>query len=320
VLRFLIRRILHGAVVLVLVTMVVFALFYVGPTQSVARTIAGRQATPAVIEAVTHRLGLDRPLLAQYGHFVWLLLHGNLGYDYYNQVPVTTVLKQAWPITFSLAIGAAVIWLILGVVSGIISAVRPRSFIDRALTGAALVFYSMPTFVLGILMLYGFFYQLTIHHLAIFPATGFVSFTKNPYQWARHLVLPWFTIALISAATYTRLTRSSMLEVLGEDYIRTARAKGLSERRVVLRHGLRSALTPIVTQFGIDLGTLLGGAIITEVVFGLPGLGYESIKAITSQDLPVIVGVVIIASTAVVVANVLVDVLYAVLDPRVRLH
>jgi len=184
----------------------------------------------------------------------------------------------------------------------------------------ALFFYSMPTFVLGVILLLLLFYQLTVHGVSWFPAGGYISLSDNPAQWARHMLLPWFTLAAVTSAAYTRLTRGSMLDVLGEDYIRTARAKGLTERRVVFRHGLRAALTPIVTQFGIDLGTLLGGAIITEQVFNLPGLGFQAVRAITSNDLPIIIGVVVIATTAIVIANLIIDILYAVLDPRVRLH
>ncbi len=170
------------------------------------------------------------------------------------------------------------------------------------------------------MLLWVFYYQFTIHGLQWFPGQGYTYFTQSPLDWFRGLVLPWFTLALISAAAYTRLTRGSLLEVIGEDYIRTARSKGLTERRVIYRHGLRSALTPVVSQFGIDLGVLLGGAIITEQVFGMPGLGWTAVNAIESQDLPVIIGIVIVASAAVVIANILVDMAYAVLDPRVRLH
>jgi peptide/nickel transport system permease protein len=192
--------------------------------------------------------------------------------------------------------------------------------LDRTFTFMALFFYSLPTFVLGLLLLLFFYYELSIHGIRLFPAQGYVPLTQSPWEWARHLLLPWFTLAAVTAAAYTRLTRGSMLDVLGEDYIRTARAKGLSERRVILRHGLRAALTPIVTQFGIDLGTLLGGAIITETVFGLPGVGFQAVRAITANDLPIIIGVVVVATTAIVIANLLVDVFYAVLDPRVRLN
>jgi peptide/nickel transport system permease protein len=179
----------------------------------------------------------------------------------------------------------------------------------------------VPTFVLGYVMLLFLFYHLTKDAgLAWFPAGSYIPITQDPLQWARHLLLPWFTLASVTAAAYTRLTRGSMLDVLGEDYIRTARAKGLSERRVIFRHGLRAALTPIVTQFGIDLGSLVGGAIITEKVFSMPGLGFTAVDAINRQDLPVIIGITILASAAIITANIIVDLLYAVLDPRVRLH
>ena len=269
---------------------------------------------------IAHRLLLDRPWYAQYGHFLFQLLQGNLGYDYYHGQSVNSIIAQAFPVTLSLTVGAATIWVTIGVLSGIASAVRPRSLLDRGATFTALIFYSMPTFVLGLLILELFYYQLTVHGLRWFPGSGYTPPTQSIFEWFRGLVLPWFTLALVSAATYTRLTRASMLDVLGEDYIRTAHAKGLSESRITFRHALRAALTPVVTQFGIDVGALLGGAVITENVFGLPGLGYTAVQAITNQDLPVIIGVVIVASAAVVVANILVDVVYAALDPRIRLH
>jgi peptide/nickel transport system permease protein len=319
--RFLVRRILEGLIVLWLVTVGVFIIFYIGPgPKGVARALAGKSATPQVVAEVSHRLLLDRPIWVQYGHFLWLLLHGNLGYSFYHDQSVNSILAAAFPITLSLVLGAAILWVVMGVLSGVVSAVRSRSLADRAFTGLALFFYSMPTFVLGLLFLLFFYYELTIHGIAAFPGSGFTPFTTNPFEWFRGLILPWFTLALVSAATYTRLTRGSMLDVMGEDYIRTARAKGLSERRVIFRHSLRAALTPIVTQFGLDVGILLGGAVITEQVFALPGLGFTAVQAITQQDLPVIIGVVIVAATAVVLANIVVDAFYAVLDPRVRLH
>jgi peptide/nickel transport system permease protein len=320
--RFLIRRSLQGLFVLWLMTVTVFLIFFIGPGPgAVARTLAGRQATPAQVAAVSHRLLLDRPIYVQYGHFIWLLLHGNLGYDYYHQQSVNSLIASAFPITLSLVIGASIIWLFLGVLTGIISAVKTRSIWDRMFTLLALFFYSMPSFVLGFLLILGLYYEFTIHHVNLFPAPGtWVAFTSNPLQWAHVLVLPWLTLALVSAATYTRLTRGSMLDVSGEDYIRTARSKGMRERRVIFKHNLRASLTPVVTQFGLDVGTLIGGAIITEAVFNLPGLGYTAVNAIGQQDLPVVIGIVIVASAGVVVANLLVDILYAVLDPRVRLN
>ncbi len=319
--RFLVRRVLLGVFVMFVVTIVVFIIFFVGPgSGAVARTLAGREATPKTVALVAHRLLLDRPIYVQYWHFLDGLLHGNLGYSYYHGQPVTTILKQAFPVTLSLALGAAVIWLVLGVLSGVLSAVRNRSFWDRTVTVLALFFYSMPSFVLGLLLLYVFYYQFTLAGIHLFPGAGYTYLTANPLKWFQGLVLPWITLALVSAAAYTRLTRGSMLDVLNEDYVRTARSKGLSEHRVIYRHALRSALTPVVSQFGIDLGVLVGGAVITESVFGMPGLGFTAVQAIGNQDLPVIIGIVIVASAAVVVANILVDAFYAVLDPRVRLH
>ncbi|MGW5364658.1 ABC transporter permease [Actinopolymorpha pittospori] len=317
--RFLVKRILHGLLVLILITMMVFGIFFVAPN-NVARTLAGRQATPQTIALIQERLGLDQPVWKQYLSFLWNALHGNLGYDYYHQLPVTSVIAGALPATVSLAAGAAVIWMLLGVFNGIVSAVRPRSIADRGLTGFALFFYSMPTFLLGLLLLFFLYFQLTLAGFPIFPAGGYTPLLSNPLDWARHLVLPWFTLALVLAATYTRLTRGSMLDVLGEDYIRTARSKGISERRVIYRHGLRSALTPVVTQFGIDLGQLVGGVVVTEAVFSIDGLGKTAVDSINQQNLPVIIGIVIFASAAVIIANILVDLAYAVLDPRVRLN
>jgi peptide/nickel transport system permease protein len=319
VLRFLVRRIALGVIVLWLITVLVFVLFFVAPND-VARTLAGRQATPDVIASINERLGLSQPVWRQYLDFVGNALHGNLGYDYYHQVPVTTIIAQAVPVTVSLALGAAVIWLALGVSSGVLSAVRPRTVADRTVTALALLFYSMPSFLLGVLLLYVLYFQLTLAGFPIFPAGGYAPLSEGVLQWARHLILPWLSLALLSAAVYTRLMRGSMLDVLGEDYVRTARSKGIRERRVVALHGVRSALTPVVTQFGIDLGTLIGGVVVTETVFSLPGLGKTAIDAITQQDLPVIIGIVLFAAAAVVVANILVDVGYALLDPRVRLH
>jgi peptide/nickel transport system permease protein len=325
--RFVVRRLALGAFVMWCVTVVVFALFFVDPAgpKAVARRIGGKAATPEALANIEKRLQLNDPIVVQYWHFLWGsshqagLLRGSLGYDYYYGVSVNHIIAQAFPITFSLALGASILWLALGLFSGVVSAVRPRTFIDRFFTTIALFFYSMPTFVLGLLLLYFCFFRLSQNGLHWFPAGGYVPFTTSPYEWARHLILPWITLAVVSAAAYTRLTRSSMLDVLGEDYIRTARAKGLAEQRVVLRHGLRAGLTPIVTQFGIDFGVLVGGAVITEVVFSMQGLGYTAVQAITQNDLPVILGIVIVASAAVVLANIVVDFLYAVLDPRVRL-
>ncbi|MFL5927181.1 MAG: ABC transporter permease [Gaiellaceae bacterium] len=316
---FLVRRIALGLVVLWVMTAVVFGMFFVAP-HNVASLIAGRQATPETVALVKHRLGLDRPVLDQYGQYVWRLLHGNLGYSFYNSTSVRSLIWQRVPVSLSLAIGAAILWLIIGVSAGVLAATRPRTLADRAVTFGALFFYSMPSFLLGVVIFYLLFYRLHLAGIGWFPGNGYVAFTQSPWRWAQHLVLPWFTLALVTAAAYARLTRGSMLDVLGEEYIQTARAKGLKERTVIYRHGLRSALTPVVTQFGIDFGTLLGGVIIVENIFGLPGLGQLAVQSVVQQDLPVVIGTIILAAAFIVVANIVVDVCYGLLDPRVRVH
>ena len=317
-LRFLTRRLLLGLLVLWIVSVAVFVLFFVTPHDP-ARLIAGRLATPQTVALVNHRLGLDRPLVDEYGGFVWRALHGDLGYSYYSSAPEWQLLASRLPVTASLALGAAVLWLVVGVGVGVAAARRPRSLVDRAGTLFVLTGLSMPTFLVGLLLIYFLFFRLHLAGVDLFPAGGYVPLTQDPAGWAQHLLLPWITLAVVIAATYSRLTRSSLLEVLGQDYIRTARSKGLSEPRVVYRHGLRSALTPVVTQLGIDLGGLLGGVIVTEEVFGLPGLGQLAWQSVTNQDLPVIIGTVLVASLFIVLANILVDLSYALLDPRVRL-
>jgi peptide/nickel transport system permease protein len=316
-LRFLLRRVVFGVVVMWLVATTVFIMYFIAP-HDVARTLAGRQASEATIAAIRHNLGLDRPVIAQYGSFLWRAVHGDFGYSYTNAEPVTSLISNGLPVTASLVIGGAVLWLFMGVGIGVLAATRPRSVIDRTATGFSLLFYSMPTFLLGEVLLLLFFFRMHLIGIDLFPGAGYTSLLEDPVEWARHLLLPWFTIALVTAATYVRLTRGSMLDVLGEDYIRTARAKGLSRRRVIYRHGLRAGLTPVVTQFGIDVGTLLGGAIVTENVFGLPGLGELAISALSKQDLPTVIGLVLMASAFVVIANIVVDILYSVLDARVR--
>src|ERR1700760_2663809 len=207
-----------------LVTVSVYLIFYIGPGPgAVARTLAGKAATPQVVEEVKHRLLLDRPIWVQYGHFLWLLLPGNLGYSFYHPPLVNSVVGSAFPITLSLVIGSAILWIVLGVLSGVLSAVRSRSLMDRTFTVLALIFYSMPTFVLGLLLLLLLYYELTIHGIHAFPGSGYTSLTANPWQWFRGLILPWITLALVSAAAYTRLTRGSMLDAMGGGYIPSAR-------------------------------------------------------------------------------------------------
>jgi peptide/nickel transport system permease protein len=319
VIRFLLRRILWGVAIVWLVATLVFGMFFVAP-RDVARLIAGRQASEQTLEVVRKRLGLDQPVPVQYVRFLGRLIRGDLGESFLTAEPVVSVIRRDFPVTASLALGAAVLWLIIGVSTGVIAATRPRGAFDRALTAIALFFYSMPSFLLGELLLLFLFFRLYMAGYTFFPPGAYVPLTEDPAQWARHLILPWLAIALITAATYSRLTRGAMLDVLGEDYIRTARAKGLSENRIIYRHALRSSAAPVITQFGIDLGALLGGAIVTEVVFGLPGLGREAVLAITTQDLPVIIGITILSSALVVTASLIVDTCYALLDPRVRVR
>lgn len=316
--RFLIRRSLFGLFVLWLISVATFALFFVAPHDP-ARAIAGKLATKETVELVRDRLGLDDPVLVQYGRFLRDLLHGDLGYSFYNSEPVTTLIVQRLPVTLSLVLGAAVLWMVMGVLIGVLSATHPRSLFDRGATVFVLTGLSLPTFVLGLLLIFFLFFQLEQAGIELFPAGDYVPFTESPAGWFQHLLLPWVTVAFVTAATYSRLIRGSLLDTLGEDFIRTARSKGISEKRVVYRHGLRNAMTPAVTQFGVDVGTLLGGVIVTERVFGLPGLGQLSVQSVATQDLPVIIGVVLVAAFFIVVANLVVDVLYAVLDPRVRL-
>jgi peptide/nickel transport system permease protein len=317
-LGFLIRRILTGIVVIWLVASGAFFLFFARPVDTVARQLAGHAATPQVIALVIHNLGLDQPIMVQYWHFIDGLLHGNLGYSYFNQEAVTTMLKQDLPPTISLVIGGVVLWLVAGLSVGIISATRPRSLFDRSSNVAVLIGLSMPVFVIGELLILFVFVPLNRHGFT-WIQTGYAGISQGLLTWAGHMILPWITLAAVQAAVYTRLTRGQLLDTMGEDYIRTARAKGLSERRVTFKHGVRAALTPVVSQLGVDVGQLLGGVVVVETVFGLGGLGQVAVQAIDTDNLPVIIGFVIVAAVFVVVANIVVDLVYALLDPRVRI-
>ncbi len=317
-LGFLIRRILTGIVVVWLVATGAFFLFFARPVITVAHQLAGRAATPQVINEVIRNLGLNQPIMVQYWHFIDNLLHGDLGFSYYNQEPVDTMLKQDLPPTASLVIGGVILWLIAGLTVGIISATRARSLFDRFSSVAVLIGLSMPVFVIGELLILVVFVPLNQHGIS-WIQTGYSGPSQGLGTWTGHMILPWITLAAVQAAVYTRLSRGQLLDVMGEDYIRTARAKGLSERRVIFRHGVRAALTPVVSQLGVDIGQLLGGVVVTEAVFGLGGLGEVSVQAIDTDNLPVIIGFVIVAGAFVVVANIIVDLLYALLDPRVRI-
>jgi peptide/nickel transport system permease protein len=315
--RFLIRRLLSGIVVLWVVSLAAFLLFFARPHNTVARELAGRAATPQTLQLVNKELGLNDPITVQYGHFLDRLVHGDLGYSFLDGESVNTIIAQDLPRTASLVAGAMVLWLVVGLGVGILSATRARSLFDRLATIGVLGGISMPTFVLGQLLLIGVFLQLNRHGFT-WVQNGYEGPSQSIIGWAGHMILPWITLATVSAAVYSRLSRGSLLDTLGEDYIRTARSKGLSERRVVFKHAVRAALTPVVSQLGIDVGTLLGGVVVTESVFSIGGIGQDSVQAIVQGNLPVIIGFVLLAALFVV-ANLIVDIVYSLLDPRVRL-
>jgi peptide/nickel transport system permease protein len=325
VLRYVIRRLIWVVFMLLAVSIVTFVLFFMIPGDPAAASVP-RQATPEVVAQVRVRMGLDQPVWKQYLDF----LHGpdrvgigrpsgvlnwppNLGYSFKNQEPVLDIILDRLPVTISLAIGSAVLWLAMGIPLGIVAGLKPGSFQDRAATFFALVGASAPVFLVGVTLLYFLYFKLRI-----FPAPKYTPFTDNPLKWAQGLFLAWLTVAVGLAALYTRLTRGGIVETQGEDFVRTARAKGLVERRVIGRHVLRPTLTPLVTILGLDLGALIGGAIVTEVLFGLPGIAQATVKALIDLDLPLIVGVVLTSAFFVVMFNLIVDIFYATLDPRVR--
>jgi peptide/nickel transport system permease protein len=315
---YIIRRILWGIVLLFLVSLLTFLFFYLLPAANPAQLRAGRNASPTIIAYINKELGLNKPIYTQFFDYMkGIILHFNFGYSYYSQASVIGLIKNRLPATLSLTIGAVVMWLAAGIPVGVLSAIKRRTFFDRAAMGTALVFVSMPVYWLGLIVLYLF--AADIGKFPILPGSStYVGLTTDPGKWFTSLILPWFVLAATSAAIYSRLLRGSLLEVMGEDYIRTARAKGLSERRVIWKHGVRSAITPIVTVLGLDLGSLLGGAVLVETVFDIPGIGRLNYDAILHSDIPIVQGTVLIAAMFIVVANIVVDISYAYLDPRVR--
>lgn len=314
-LQYIIRRLLWSVVMLLLITVIVFLIFFVltpGGAREVAVRMSGKNPSPRNVQNAIERLGLDEPVYIQYKNYVWnAVVHGDLGDDYHNNLPVTEQVFSHLPATASLAIGASIVWLMIGIPIGVISALKRRSLMDRGSMLFALVGVSIPTFWLGLMVVFLFDFRLNWYSVG-----DYARLTENPVDWLRALWLPWFVLAITQAAFYTRMVRGNMLEVQGEDYIRTARAKGLPERSVI-RHALRSALTPIVTMYGLDLGILMGGAIITEHIFNIPGIGTLVVNAIVAANFPVIMGVTLVGSAAIIGASLVVDVLYAALDPRV---
>jgi len=316
--RYIIRRLLWGVALLIIVSAVTFVMFRVFPTADPAKLRAGRLQDPKVIAAIRNDLGLNKPILTQFWIYMkGIFLHFDLGYSYYSTAPVKTLIFDRVWATVSLVLGGAVVWLVSGLAVGIVSARKPRSFLDRFSMGGALVLVSAPEYWLGLLVLYAF--AADIGQVKIFPGAGsYVGLTSDPVKWFTSLILPWLVVAASNAAVYARLMRGSLIETMSEDYIRTARAKGLTERRVVLRHGVRGAINPILTILGLDIGVLLGSAILVETVFDIPGIGRLNYDAITHSDFPIVQGTVLIAALFIVVANIVVDIAYAYLDPRVR--
>jgi peptide/nickel transport system permease protein len=316
---YIIRRLLWSVVLLFVVSFITFVIFSLLPSADPALLRAGRQPTPELIAAIRKNLGLDKPWYVQYWFYLRdLLFHFDFGYSYQNNIAVKTTIFNRLPATASLAFGAAVVWLLIGIPIGIISAIYKGTIIDRLAMSGALLAISAPVYWIGLVSIYLFSKDLG-KLVPIFQGSGqYTPFTTNPIQWASALILPWIVLATAFAAIYARFLRANLLDVMGEDYIRTARAKGLRERKVVFKHGLRSAITPIVTIFGLDLGILLGGAILTETVFNIPGIGRLAYDAIQKSDLPIVQGTVLIGALFIILMNLFVDILYAFLDPRVR--
>jgi peptide/nickel transport system permease protein len=312
--RFVARRLLGMFAVLFAISIIVFLIFNVIPNSDPAARIAGKNADPALIARVSADLGLDKPLVIQYLTMMKQIFTGQLT----SYAKDRNVVEQIWegvPATFSLCIGAAIIWMALAIVFGYLSAVHAGKFTDRALTVLSLIGISMPVFWLAAMLLYFFSFKVEL-----FPTGSYVPLTEDPADWAYHLILPWFTLAVLFVGIYSRVLRSNMLDAMNEDYVRTARAKGLSERQVRMRHVLRNSMIPVITLFGLDFGMVVGGgAILTETVYNLDGVGLYAGEAIRSLDLPPLMAVVMFGAFFIVLFNTIVDILYAVLDPRIRL-
>jgi peptide/nickel transport system permease protein len=323
VLRYVIRRLIWLVFVLVVIVMITYSIFFLlpgGGTDTIAQRFAGKAPTPEIVAQVKLQMGLDKPIPIQFLNFMKRLFLGDqygwpgFGKSFSLREPLRPILLERMWITIQLALGAAVMWLIIGIPIGILSALKPRSLFDRAAMGFALIGISIPVFVLGPLAQLVFSYKLDL-----LPSSGYRSIAEYGVgPWLSHFLLPWFVLALLYAAFYARLSRANLLEVMSEDYMRTARAKGLTERRVILRHGLRASLTPLVTVFGLDLAGLMAGAVITETIFNIPGIGDLAIKSIVGQDVYAILDVTLIAAFLITFANLAVDIIYAFLDPRVR--
>jgi peptide/nickel transport system permease protein len=320
--RYLVRRLLWAGVLFIAVTFVTYVIFFLVPANP-ARLAAGQNASPERIEEVERFLGLDKPFYVQYYRFLKrLVLDGSLGQSFLHRRPVNEEIYNAAPVTASLVFGAMLIVLSVAIPIGILSALRPRSLLDRTAMVYVLIGISLPSFWIALVLSY-----LVGYRLGWTPIAGYCEVVSVPeastcggfLDWAYHMILPWLTLAIVVAGTYVRFVRAEVMETMTQDYVRTARAKGAPERRVMRSHILRNAMLPIVTIIGLDIGILLGGAIFIEQVFGLPGLGTTAINAIAQFDLPVLQGVVIFGAIAIIVFTLIVDLLYAWIDPRIRL-
>ncbi|MFF5535770.1 ABC transporter permease [Streptomyces cinerochromogenes] len=323
--RFLVRRILGAAVILLIISALVFVLFYAAPRDP-ARIACGKVCTPETLALVKKNLAISDPLPVQYWEWLKGLFVGRdyssfghcdapcLGFSFQSREPVLDTILDRFPTTVSLSLGAAVVFLFFGVGTGMLAAVKQGKALDKIASSASLIASSMQIYVVGVFATY-----LLVDQLHLLDRASYTPFTDNPAKWFSGLLVPWLVLSLIFTANYTRMTRSQMVESLTQDYVRTARAKGLSRRTVFFRFAWRGAMGPIITIFGLDLGVLLGGAIITESTFSLQGLGMLSVKAVQNNDLPVLLGVVVVAAGAIVVFNIIVDAVYALIDPRVRL-
>jgi peptide/nickel transport system permease protein len=311
--RFAVRRLAGMVAVLFAVSVLVFLIFNVIPNADPARQMAGRSANPQLIASITEEWGFDDSLPQQYLTMMGNIFSGEV-ISYETQEDVDERIIEGIPATFSLCVGAAMIWMFFGILFGYLSAIRAGGRLDQALTVLAVTGISMPIFWLAAILL-----NYLTYELEVFPSGGYVGLSENPLEWADHLILPWITLAIVYVGFYSRVLRSNMLDAMDQDYVRTARAKGLSERRVMTRHVLRNSLAPIVTLFGLDFGALLGGAILVEGVFNLNGIGQYAYESLLNLDLPPIMAITVFGAFFVVLFNTLVDIAYAYLDPRVKL-
>jgi peptide/nickel transport system permease protein len=321
VLRYVVRRLMWLVVVLLIITAITYLIFFVMSPVNPAILFAGKQPTPELIAQLKLQFGLDKPVWVQYGLFVKHVFLGDqygwpgLGFSFVTRASIKSQVGSRLVVTATLAFGASFVWLLLGIPIGVISAVKQRKLADRLSMGFALFFVSAPVFWIGLMFLWLFWFKLKVA-----AGTGYYSPAQyGVFTWLNHMIMPWIVLALVEAAWYARMTRAGLLETMGEDFIRTARAKGLSERRVIAKHALRVSLLPVLTMFGMDLGLLFGGAIIVETVFNLQGIGQWAVASVATGDLPVILAVTLISSFAITLANAVVDICYALLDPRVRL-